>query len=75
MQYVTIPTGTYPVLSNISYINCRALPAVDGGEEEEQEGVWETYMKISKRPPLQEVQLQHTYANIRQAVQSMFVSC
>jgi hypothetical protein len=43
---------------------------VDGGEGEEEEGVWETYMKISKRPPLQEIQLQHTYANIRQAVQS-----
>ncbi len=64
-----------PTTHNLSYINFRALPAVDGGEGEEEEGVWETYMKISKRPPLQEVQLQHTYANIRQAVQSMFVSC
>ncbi len=48
---------------------------MDGRDGEEEEGVWETYMKISKRLPLQEVQLQHTYANIRQAVQSMFVSC
>ena len=34
--------------------------------DEEGVGGWEAYMLASKRPPYQEVQLQHTYADIRQ---------
>jgi hypothetical protein len=33
--------------------------------ESEEEGEWVAYMNASKRSPIQEIQLQHTYADVR----------